>query len=116
MWLEVTANPRAEWIARQLTEVCGWAAAPDYIVRDDDGAYGEPFVRRLRAMGIRDRPTAPRSRWPNLYVERLIGSIRWELLDRVVVLGERHLLHLPDDRGRVGRLRGLGIRVAPPLH
>src|SRR6266481_7754470 len=74
-----------------LTEACGWEAAPDYIVRDRDCAYGEAHVRRLRAMGIRDRPTAPRSPWQNAYAERLIGSIRREVLDHVVVLGERHL-------------------------
>jgi transposase InsO family protein len=94
MWLAVTANPTAGWIARQVTEACGWEAAPDYIVRDRDCAYGEAFVRRLRAMGIRDRPTAPRSPWQNAYAERLIGSIRREALDHVVVLGERHLRHV----------------------
>ncbi len=94
MWLGVTANPTAEWIAQQLTEACGWEGAPDYIVRDHDCAYGERFVRRLRAKGIRDRPTAPRSPWQNAYVERQIGSMRRELLDHVVVLGERHLRHL----------------------
>jgi transposase InsO family protein len=94
MWLGVTASPTAEWIARQLTEACGWEAAPDYIVRDRDCAYGEAFVRRLRAMGIRDRPTAPRSPWQNAYAERLIGSIRREVLDHVAVLGERHLRHV----------------------
>ena len=94
MSLEVTANPTAEWIARQLTEACGWEAAPDYIVRDRDCTYGEAYVRRLRAMGIRDRPTAPRSPWQNAYAERLIGSIRREVLDHIVVLGERHLRHV----------------------
>jgi transposase InsO family protein len=94
MRLGVTANPTADWIAQQLTEACGWEGAPNYIVRDRDCAYGEPFVRRLRALGIRDRPTAPRSPWQNAYVERLIGSIRRELLDHVVVLGERQLRHL----------------------
>jgi transposase InsO family protein len=94
MWLGVTANPTAEWIARQLTEACGWEAAPDYIVRDRDCAYGEAFIRRLRAMGIRDRPTAPRSPWQNAYAERLIGSIRREVLAHIVVLGERHLRHV----------------------
>ena len=91
IWLGVTANPTAEWIARQLTEACGWEAAPDYTVRDRDRAYREAYVRRLRAMGIRDRPTAPRSPWQNAYAERLIGSIRREMLDHVVVFGERHL-------------------------
>src|SRR5260221_2412723 len=54
MWLGVTANPTAEWIARQVTEACGWAAAPDYVVRDRECAYGQALIRRLRAMGIRD--------------------------------------------------------------
>jgi transposase InsO family protein len=84
----------AEWLARQLTGACGWQAAPDYVVRDRDCAYGKAFIRRLRAMGIRDRPTAPRSPWQNAYAERLIGSIRREVLDHVVVLGERHFRYL----------------------
>ena len=94
LWLGVTSHPDAEWIARQLTEACGWCTVPQYLVRDRDGAYGEAFIRRLRAMGIRDRPIAARSPWQNGYVERLIGSIRWECLDHVVVFGERHLRHL----------------------
>jgi transposase InsO family protein len=73
MWLGVTANPTAEWIARQLTEACGWEAAPDYVVRDRDCAYAEAYVRQLRAIGVRDRPTAPRSPWQNAYAERLIA-------------------------------------------
>src|SRR4029434_5291346 len=94
MWLGVTANPTAEWIARQLTEACGWEAAPDYIVRDLECASGEAYVRRVRAMGIRDRPTAPRSPWQNAYAERLIGSIRRDCLDPFGVLREPHLLPL----------------------
>jgi Integrase core domain len=90
----VTANPTAEWIARQMMEASGWEAAPDYVVRDRDCAYVGAFIRRLRAMGVRDRPTAPRSPWQNAYAERLIGSIRREVLDHVVVLGERHLRHV----------------------
>jgi transposase InsO family protein len=94
VWLDVTATPSAEWIARQLTEAYRWQEAPRYIVRDRDRIYGEAFIRRLRAMGIRDRPIAPHSPWQNGYAERLIGSIRRECLDHVVVLGERHLRHL----------------------
>ena len=67
-------------------------AVPDYLVRDRDRVYGEAFTRRIRAMGIRDRPTAPRSPWQNGYAERLIGSMRRECLDHVIVFGERHLL------------------------
>jgi transposase InsO family protein len=84
----------AEWIARQFTEACGREQPPKYLIRDRDGAYGDVFKRRLRAMGIRDKPTAPRSPLQNGHCERLIGSIRRECLDQVVVLGERHLRHV----------------------
>jgi transposase InsO family protein len=94
LWLGVTAHPTAEWMARQLTEACGWEANPTYIVRDRDRVYGDIFTRRLRAMGIRDRPIAPRSPWQNGHAERLIGSLRRECLDHVVVYGERHLRQL----------------------
>jgi transposase InsO family protein len=94
LWLGVTAHPSAEWVARQLTEACGWENTPRYIIRDRDGVYGDVFIRRLRAMGIRDRPTAPRSPWQNGYSERLIGSIRRDCLDHVIVFGERHLRHV----------------------
>jgi transposase InsO family protein len=94
LWLGVTAYPTAEWISRQLTEAYGWKEEPRYIVRDRDAVYGDAFIRRLRAMGIRDRPTAARSPWQNGYCERAVGSIRRECLDHVVVFGERHLRHL----------------------
>ena len=94
LWFGVTAHPTAEWIANQVTEACGWEQAPRYLIRDRDRAYGEVFIRRLRSMGIRDRPTSPRSPWQNGYAERLIGSIRRECLDHVVVFGERHLRHV----------------------
>src|SRR6476646_482843 len=94
LWLGVTAHPTAEWIANQLTEACGWGQAPRHLIRDLDGAYGEIFIRRLRSMGIRDRPTSPRSPWQNGYAERLIGSIRRECVDHIIVVGERHLRHV----------------------
>jgi transposase InsO family protein len=94
LWLGVTAHPTAEWIANQLTEACGWDQAPRHLIRDLDGAYGEIFIRRLRSMGIRDRPTSPRSPWQNGYAERLIGSIRRECVDHIIVVGERHLRHV----------------------
>jgi transposase InsO family protein len=84
----------AEWIANQITQACGWTRATRYLIRDRDGAYGEVFIRRVRSMGIRDRSTSPRSPWQNAYAERLIGSIRRECLDHVVVFGERHLRHV----------------------
>ena len=94
VWLGVTAHPTAEWIANQITEAFGWEKAPRCLIRDRDRAYGNVFIRRLRPMGIRDQPTSPRSPWQNGCAERLIGSIRRECLDHVVVLGERHLRHI----------------------
>ncbi|MCR6736732.1 MAG: hypothetical protein NVV83_22770 [Afipia sp.] len=74
VWISVTTNPTAEWIARQLTEAFPWDEAPRYLIRDRDDIYGAVVTRRLRAMGIRDRPTAPASPWQNGFAERLIGS------------------------------------------
>jgi len=94
IWLGVTAHPTAQWIAQQMTEAYGWKEVPRYLIRDRDGAYGEVFIRRVAAMGIRDRPTSAHSPWQNGYAERLIGSIRRDFLDHVIVFGERHLRHL----------------------
>jgi transposase InsO family protein len=91
VWINVTTNPTAEWIARQLTEAFPWDETPRYLIRDRDRIYGAVVTRRLRAMGIRDKPTAPASPWQNGYVERLIGSIRREYVDHVIILGEAHL-------------------------
>ena len=91
VWINVTTNPTAEWVARQITEAFPWSEAPRYLIRDRDGIYGAIVTRRLRAMGIRDKPIAPASPWQNGYAERLIGSIRRECLDHVIVLGEAHL-------------------------
>jgi transposase InsO family protein len=90
-WINVTANPTAEWVARQITEAFPWNEAPRYIIRDRDRIYGAVVTRRLRAMGIRDRPTAPASPWQNGFAERLIGSIRRECLDHVIVWSEANL-------------------------
>ena len=87
----VTTHPTAEWVARQMTEAFPWDTAPRYLVRDRDAVYGYVVRHRLRALGIRDRPTAPRSPWQNAYVERLIGSVRRECTDQVIVLGQAHL-------------------------
>ena len=90
-WINVTTHPTAEWIARQLTEAFPWNEAPRYLLRDRDRIYGTIVTRRLRAMGIRDKPIAPASPWQNSFAERLIGSIRRECVDHIVVLGETHL-------------------------
>ena len=91
VWINVTTKPTAEWVARQITEAFPWDGAPRYMIRDRDRIYGTVVTRRLRAMGIRDKPIAPASPWQNGFAERLIGSIRRECLDHVVVLGEAHL-------------------------
>jgi transposase InsO family protein len=91
VWINVTANPTAEWVARQITEAFPWDGAPRYMIRDRDRVYGAVVTRRLRSMGIRDKPTAPASPWQNGFAERLIGSIRRECLDHIIVLGEVHL-------------------------
>jgi Integrase core domain len=91
LWFAVTRNPSAEWLAQQMAEAFPWNTAPTYLVRDNDRAYGQVFQRRIRAMGIRDRPISPRSPWQNPYAERLIGTLRRECLDHVLIVGERHL-------------------------
>jgi transposase InsO family protein len=89
VWINVTTNPTAEWIARQLTEAFPWDEAPHYLIRGSN--LWRIVTRRLRAMGIRDKPTAPASPWQNGFAERLIGSIRRECVDHFIVLGEAHL-------------------------
>jgi transposase InsO family protein len=84
-------HPTAEWIAQQVTEAFPWNEAPRYLIRDQDRTYGAAITRRLRAMGIRDKPIAPGSPWQNCFVERLIGSIRRECFDHIIALGEQQL-------------------------
>src|SRR3984893_11275964 len=91
VWINVTTNPTAEWIARQLTEAFPWDEAPQYLIRDRDQIYGAIVTRRLRPTRTRDKPTAPASPWQNGFAERLIGSIRRECIDHFIVLGEAHL-------------------------
>jgi transposase InsO family protein len=91
VWINVTATPTAESIARQITEAFPWEETPRYLIRDRDQIYGRVVTRRLRAMGIRDRPIASGSPWQNGFIERLVGSIRREYVDHIIVLGEKHL-------------------------
>src|SRR5258708_1111663 len=88
---EVTPNPTQDWLSRQMTEAFPWDTAPRYLLRDRDKSYGSALRHRVRAMGITEVITAPRSPWQNPYAERLIGSIRRECLDHVIIFSERHL-------------------------
>jgi transposase InsO family protein len=87
----VTAHPTAAWVAQQITEAFPWDSAPRYVIRDRDSVYGALVRARIKAMGIEEVVTAPRSPWQNPFVERMIGSIRRECLDHLIVVDERHL-------------------------
>jgi transposase InsO family protein len=87
----VTEHPSAEWTGRQLVEAFPWDTVPRYLIRDRDGIYGQDFTRCVNALGIKQILLAPRSPWQNPYVERVIGSVRRECLDHVVVFNENHL-------------------------
>jgi transposase InsO family protein len=112
VWINVTPNPTAEWVACQLTEAFPWDEVPRYMIRDRDCIYGGIVTRRLRVMGIRDKPTAPVSPWQNGFAERLIGSIRRECLDHLVILNEAYLHRIlqryADYYNRIRTHRSLG--------
>src|SRR6202011_4652022 len=91
MHFNVTQYPTQAWLSRQLTEAFPWDTAPRYLLRDRDTSYGPAFRNRVQAMGIEEIVTAPRSPWQNPYVERLIGSIRRECLDHIIICNERSL-------------------------
>ena len=87
----VTSHPTAEWTAQQIREAFPWETAPRFLLRDRDGIYGKTFRDCVDAMGVEEIKTAPRSPWQNPFAERLIGSIRRECLDHVIVFNERSL-------------------------
>ena len=88
---DVTPHPTAAWLAQQVIKAFPWDTAPSFLLRDRDASYGTVFSRRVAAMGITEVVTAPLSPWQNAYVERVIGSIRRECLDRILIFNERHL-------------------------
>jgi putative transposase len=90
----VTEHPTAAWTAQQLVDAFPDEAAPAYLLRDRNSVYGQPFRHRVKGMGIDEVLTAPQSPWQNPFAERLIGSIRRECLNHVLVLSERHLRRL----------------------
>lgn len=87
----VTTNPTAAWTGQQLLEAFAWRDAPKYLLRDNDGIYGHDFACKVRALGMNELHSAPGKPWQNPYVERLIGTIRRECLDHVIVFNERHV-------------------------
>ena len=87
----VTDAPTVKWTGRRLVQTFPWDTAPRFLLRDRDAIYGPEFLRSVRNLRIEDVQTSPRSPWQNPYVERLIGSIRRECLDHLVILNERHL-------------------------
>jgi transposase InsO family protein len=87
----VTAHPTAQWTTQQMVEAFAFDTAPRYLIRDRDGIYGATFRRRVRSLGVEEVLTAARSPWQNPYAQRLIGTLRRECLDHVIVLHERHL-------------------------
>ena len=95
--VNVADAPTAQWTAQQIVEAFPWDTAPRYLLRERDGLYGVVFSRRVHSLGIREVKTAPRSPWQNPYVERLIGTLRRECLDHMVVLNEIHLRRLLRD-------------------
>ena len=120
LWFAVTRHPTAEWLAQQIVEAFPWDTAPRYLIRDNDCAYGQAFTNRVRTMGIRDRPISPRSPWQNPYAERLIGTLRRDCLDHVLIFGERHLrwvlmlysLYYNETRTHLGLAKDAPVRRA----
>jgi transposase InsO family protein len=87
----ITEHPTAAWTTQQIVDAFPYDSAPSYLLRDRDQVYGEQFRHRVKGMRIEEVLTAPHSPWQNPFAERLIGSIRRECLNHVLVLGERHL-------------------------
>jgi putative transposase len=91
MHWNVTSGASAEWAAQQIVDAFPEDTAPRYLLRDRDGVFGAAFSKRIAGLGVEEVKTAPQSPWQNPYAERLVGSIRHECLDHVIILGEAHL-------------------------
>ena len=120
---DVTQNPTQVWLARQITEAFPWDTAPRFLLRDRDASYGQTFRDRVQAMAIEEVVTAPRSPWQNPYVERIIGSIRRECLDHVIVFDERHLrrvlsaiFNITTEPERISRSTRIAQSLGPYSH
>jgi putative transposase len=98
--VNVTAHPHAAWAAQQMVEAIGPEVHAARLIRDRDCIYGAAFDRRVSRLGVQQVRIAPRSPWQNGYAERFVGTLRRELLDHLIVLGERHLLRLVREHAR----------------
>jgi putative transposase len=98
--VNVTAHPYAAWAAQQMVEAMGPEVQAVRLVRDRDGIYGHVFDERIDGLGLKTQRISPRSPWQSGYAERFVGTLRRELLDHVIVLGERHLLRLVREQAR----------------
>jgi transposase InsO family protein len=94
VYFNATEHPTAQWTAQQMIEAFPWDSAPRYLLRDRDKVYGVIFRRRVHSLDMQEVLTAPQSPWQNPYVERLIGSIRRECLNHVIIFNELHLKRL----------------------
>ena len=93
----VTESPGATWTAQQIAEAFPWDTAPRYLLRDRDGVYGQQFTGRVDHMGIKEVKIVPRSPWQNPFEARLVGTLRRDCIDHVIVLGENHLRRILRD-------------------
>ena len=91
LYFNLTSNPTAEWTAQQIVQAFPWDTSPKYLLRDRDGIYGDVFKERIKRMGIEQLLISFRSPWQSPFVERVIGSVRRECLDHMIILNERHL-------------------------
>ena len=106
----VTEHPTAEWTSQQMVEAFGVGKAPRFMLRDRDAVYGLTFRERVKALGVEEVVIAPHSPWQSPYVERVIGTLRRECLDHVVVLGEAHLRRIV--RSYMGYYHGVRTHLA----
>ena len=90
----VTANPHSQWAIQQLRETFAFDETTKYVIRDNDGIYSNEFKQTIKRFGLKDTPTAPRSPWQNPFAERVIGTLRRECLDHMIILSEKHLYNI----------------------
>lgn len=120
----VTRHPTADWTALQLTQAFPFETAPKYLIRDRDGIYGEKVLNAIQNLGMQDKPTSPRSPWQNGYCERMVGTLKRECLNHMIIFNERHarriigefLQYYHDDRTHqgLGQESPNGREIEPP--